>query len=221
MVLVRTAQLRIFKSWRIPKIYVLNMKTKLLFAIILISSLLFILSSGSAQDDQKIFYLHLIIYKNDSVDFKEFSTIYGTPSIFPDQPIEENYTVRVLSKENKILFKGYLEISYVAHPMPPEGQPEVDVYFNESEQYIRLPYFEQASKIQIFHIDKLIFKYDVPVKSTTTTQPPTGPQPLNIQLIVYVIILIGAVIGLVFLILHRRNRAPVQSPQNLPYRSPY
>jgi hypothetical protein len=192
------------------------MKTKtILFAILCVS--VFLSAQAGAQEGlEKVFYFHLIIYRIDTATLTNFEIIDGVPTDFPNIPLELNYTLLVFSIQDEILFKAKLPVSFTAYPMPPEGQPDIEVQLNESEQYLRLPYFENAKKIEIYHDDKLIFSYDIcqldyvcenskgensincpidcPPPTTATTIPVKPPStPIYLYLIVIVIIIAVAV----------------------------
>lgn len=110
---------------------------------------------------ESVYYIYLIIYRNDTVTLTNFEVIDGIPTDFPTIPLELNYSILILSIKNEILFKAQLPVSFTAYPMPPEGEPHVEVELNESIHYLRLPYFENANKIEIYHEDKLIFSYEI------------------------------------------------------------
>jgi len=129
---------------------------------IVILSLFILLNYVNAQEMlEDVFYFHLIIYKNDTVTLDKFEIIEGVPSDFPGISLSLNYSILLLSTENNVIFRGQLPISFTAYPMPPEGQPEVEVMLNESEQYLRLPYFENIDRMEIYHDNKLIFTYEI------------------------------------------------------------
>src|SRR4030042_4882600 len=126
------------------------MRGKIIAIVIL--SLFILLNYVKAQEVlEDVFYFHLIIYRNDTVTLDKFEVIEGIPSDFPDLSLKLNYSILLLSTENNILFRTQLPINFIAHPMPPEGQPEVEVILNESEQYLRLSYFENSDRIEVYH----------------------------------------------------------------------
>jgi hypothetical protein len=121
----------------------------------------FLININAQENLEKVFYFHLIIYSNDTVTLTNFEVIEGIPTIFPNIPLELNYTVIIFSTKNEIFFKAQIPVSFKAYPMPPEGEPEIIVNLNESEQYIRLSYFEDVDRIEIYHDDKLIFSHKI------------------------------------------------------------
>lgn len=123
---------------------------------------LVLLSNMNAQEMlEKVFYFHLVVYRNDTATLTNFEVIEGIPTIFPTIPLELNYPVIIFSIQNEILFEAQLPVSFKAYPMPPEGEPEIIVELNESEHYLRPPYFENADRIEIYHDDKLIFSHKI------------------------------------------------------------
>jgi hypothetical protein len=113
-----------------------------------------------SQELQKIFAIHIIIYKNDTVGLVSFETSQGTLTDFPEiTPVSEEqelYSIIIVSTDNKILFNKSFIIGWVAHPFN-----KTDVILNESDKYFRLNYFDSASKIEILHDNRVIFSYNL------------------------------------------------------------
>jgi len=142
---------------------------------------IFPLARAAATDD-KIFYLDLIFYRNGTVLLKDFKSQFGTVTNFLPEPIQENdeedilsYSVIMLSKDSKTLFKGYFGIGFRAGPLPLENETGYDVQLNQREQFIRLPFLEDAKTIQFFHLSSLIFEYEIPTEETPGKKGPEIP----------------------------------------------
>ena len=121
--------------------------------------LIFFISLSSAY---KIYELHLIIYKNDTVDLKALNVTEGMTSAFPSAG-NDNYEFRIMSRDNKMLFNRSFQLEFEAYLFrgPNSTSPGV-VPLEQYEDYWRLPYFDDAEKIQLYHEQKKIFEYTVP-----------------------------------------------------------
>lgn len=132
----------------------------MVFSVILFSAL-------ALAQESKVFVLDLIIYKNDSnATLNDFSVADGIPTDFPEITEvfqgQEQYTIKIISVNNEVLFQKEFLISFTPAPfIPPSGTtPEVTNLTNV-EKYLRLPYFEGAKKIEIYHDNKIIFTYEI------------------------------------------------------------
>jgi hypothetical protein len=108
----------------------------------------------------KIFVLYATVYKNDTVELRDFKISEGKQDVFIQQ--ESEYSLKIISINNRILFQAPLQISFYAFPQQ-EGidQPSI-IQTDEATLYLRLPYFLDASKIEIYHKNKLIFQHQIP-----------------------------------------------------------
>jgi len=133
------------------------MKKKIDFYLVIFFVLCF--SIANAQVYGKVFFFDFIVYRNDTVKLIRFEIGVGTPTHLLD--INTGYILKIISIENDILFSKFIPVSFRAEALPYEGEEEYVVEFNESEQFLRLPYFPNADRIEIYHEDKLIFTIDV------------------------------------------------------------
>lgn len=129
------------------------------FRTILIISMISVsfLSVVFAQEIEKIFVFYTVVYKDDRVEFVDFNATKGIPDTFYEYP--SDYNLKIISVKNEILFQTPLQISFIAYPQI-EDQPGV-VELNEVTLYLRLPYFPDADRIELYHNNILIFDFDV------------------------------------------------------------
>ncbi|MCX6774116.1 MAG: hypothetical protein NTY68_03930 [Candidatus Micrarchaeota archaeon] len=132
--------------------------------MLIFAALLLILSITNAA----VYELHLVIYKNDSVELKDLNVTLGSPGPFPDAGNDNNYEFRIMAKDNGVLFNQSFHLGFVAYRFrgPDSTEPDV-VPYNKTDNYWRLPYFDNASRIQLFHENRLIFEYAIPEKQET------------------------------------------------------
>lgn len=121
-------------------------------------SFLIIFSTIKAQEikEEKIYSLLLIIFKNDTVVLEKFSVEVGMQSHFPST--DTGYYIQIISYKNERLFKSNLGISFTIHYQTFAEEPKdlEKILIN-----IRLPYFEEAERIEIYHGDSLIFSIKI------------------------------------------------------------
>ena len=128
------------------KIY-LNLFTLILF---------FLLTSTLALAQEKIYHILISIYRNDTIILKEFSIEEGSPTHFPTT--DTGYYVEILSYKNEKLFHANLGISFSIHVITFPGEmPNMTTELNEILINLRLPYFDEAKKILIYHFYNKIF----------------------------------------------------------------
>lgn len=129
--------------------------------LIAILSLFLILNYVGAQEIlEDVFYFHLIVYKNDTVTLNDFEVIEGIQSDFPTAYLNLNYSIMILSTQDNMLFRAQVPVSFTAYPslLNDSGGP---VELDKSEHYLRLPYFENSDRIDIYKDDELIFIYEI------------------------------------------------------------
>jgi len=121
-------------------------------AILLAISLLVLPSIALALTN--VYRMDLTIQKDDTVKLKIFELLpSGSITKFPTTPTD--YSLKMLSK-NEEIFKTYLDVSFEA--WPDQGPP---IQLDEANLYLRLPYFENVEKIEIYHGEKLIFSHGI------------------------------------------------------------
>lgn len=118
----------------------------------------------------KVFELDITIHENDSVDLINFQITEGDVSYFYSTD-KDNYEVRILSDAGQILFNQSFEMHFFGNLFrgPNSTSPDTGP-ITRIDNYWKLPYFEDAALIQLFHEDKNIFEYQVAQEE----QPPVG-----------------------------------------------
>ena len=110
----------------------------------------------------KVFEFHLIIHKNDSVKLVSFNITDGKVSAFPTAG-EDNYLFRILSADGKVLFNKSFQMGFEAYRFRGPNSTAPDVVQLESvEDYWRLPYYQDANSVELFHENKKFFQYKLP-----------------------------------------------------------
>jgi hypothetical protein len=118
---------------------------------------LLLVSAGAAQKEGIVYSLEMNVFRNDTAELIGIDTVNGTVSHFPSH--ETKYTVQIISDKEEVLFEKNLGISFNLLIEPPgTGIPtEMDkVYL-----HIRLPVFEEADEIAVYHFEKKILSIDL------------------------------------------------------------
>lgn len=132
------------------------MKSKVFIGTIF--SITFFLLITVSYASSRIFVLFATIYRNNTVILHDFSISEGTPYSFPG--FQANYTIKIISVENDILFRAPIEISFIAYPETLPEYPGV-IELNETTIYLRLPYFPDADRIEMYYRNSLIFQHKI------------------------------------------------------------
>jgi len=103
---------------------------------------------------QTIYSLHLEIFKDDKVILQNLNSETGLVSTFPKIPKE--YSVKVLGSRNEVLFERDIDVSFTLLL-----EPLVSIQTDSSIIHLRVPYFENAEKINFYHNNKEIFSIDL------------------------------------------------------------
>ncbi|MEM5813450.1 MAG: hypothetical protein QXU71_03760 [Candidatus Aenigmatarchaeota archaeon] len=137
-------------------------KTNLILSIFFTIFLLNVLTFG--EDIEKVYVLYIKVFRNNSIELLDFSATYGNPSQLFD--LDSNYSIRIISVDNKILFEKPLPIYFIAY-MTKEEEGEIahgEVILESTLLYLKLPYFPNGKWINIYYLDKLIFSIDISEK---------------------------------------------------------
>ena len=94
------------------------------------------------------------IYRDDYGVLKEITSDMGMISTFPTLPKE--YSVKVLDPKNQVLFDEDIEVSFDIFL-----EPLKVVRLNNTLVHVRVPYFENAMKIRIYHLNEVILDIDL------------------------------------------------------------
>ena len=103
---------------------------------------------------QTVYSLQVEIFRNDEVVLKDISSENGFVSSFPTT--SRDYSIKVLGKNDKVLFDRDIEVSFVLNL-----EPIKTIQLKSSVVHLRVPYFENAERIKIFHNSKEIFSIDL------------------------------------------------------------
>jgi hypothetical protein len=114
---------------------------------------LILASMVSAQEIQKIFAVHLTVYRNDTVVLQSLIIDNGKVSDFLD--INSKYTVKTVSFNGNILFEKPVSINFFTYPFGKET-----ILLNERDVYLKIPFSPDTEKIQLYHENKTIFEID-------------------------------------------------------------
>lgn len=94
------------------------------------------------------------IYRDDYGVLKEITSDMGMISTFPTLPKE--YSVKVLDPKNQVLFDEDIEVSFDIFL-----EPLKVVRLNNTLVHVRVPYFENAMRVKIYHLSKVILDVDL------------------------------------------------------------
>jgi hypothetical protein len=148
-----------------------------IFAIVAILAMLSLVNAGSIYD------LNIVIYKNDTVELKNFSIREGSPGPFPDAGADNNYEFKIISRDGSMLFNQSFHLGFVAYRFRGPNSTEPDVIpYNRTEDHWRLPYFEDAALIQLYHEGKLIFEYGIMGSQKEEIVPSNGSSYVALDL---------------------------------------
>jgi len=128
-----------------------NMKKTIIIVLI---CLLLVPEIFSNVNLQSVYSLQVEIFKDDSVVLQNLSAGNGTISTFPTT--KKYYSIKVLGPMNKVLFDKDIEVSFILLL-----EPLKVVQLNSTIIHVRVPYFNNAKKISIYHLNKEIFSIDL------------------------------------------------------------
>lgn len=117
----------------------------------------------TASADQ-VFIYEVSISKNDSVNLKDFSLIEG--KVNTAQTPAGEYTIKILSA-TKELFTAEIKVSFQTHEdaIDKDGKMhQIPVDLAKVNKFLRLPYSKDATKINLYHKDTVIYSLDIPEK---------------------------------------------------------
>lgn len=122
----------------------------------------FLLFSYFAEAED-VFLLYLTIHKNDTITLKFFDLLGGEVNI-PSEG-QGAYEIRVLSHEKEVLFSGKRHISFQTFrewidERTGNMQGEL-IELDEIDGILRVPYFYNAEKIEIYKNGKLLYSLNI------------------------------------------------------------
>ena len=130
------------------------MKTKEIAIGVLILLILPSVIKSEPVKLERVYSIFVEIYKDDYGILKNMTSGPGIMSTFPVLPTE--YSLKILDQRNKILFDEYIDISFEIFL-----EPLKVVRLNSTVIHVRIPYFENAIRVKIYHLDKVILNIDL------------------------------------------------------------
>lgn len=128
---------------------------KTTLSILLIVAISF---QAKAIEDNLIFGLYFNLYKNNTVELLKFHKIQGEPNLYA---AKSDYKVILKSGDSRELFTTYINPVFQAHVDRTDGKPSEDLNITYFQQYVRLPFFEDADTLNIYYKDNIIFHYRI------------------------------------------------------------
>jgi hypothetical protein len=123
---------------------------------------------------QNIYSFLANVYRNDTVILLEFNVGFDEPTDFP--LIDVGYKLKVTDYKSNSIFEAFLPIEFKQQIITSEGVK--DIILEMVPLYLKIPYFENASRIEIFHNKTLIFAYNI-CDSNYICEPEKGETPVN------------------------------------------
>lgn len=126
--------------------------------IVILGVLMF--SVTSLAEENTIFSLDLTVYNNDSVSLNSFGMTEGSPTNFG----RGEYLIKILDRENEVLYQENFSVGFSIEYDVINGSSPPPERLDSRGLYLRLPYFYNARKINIYKKNKKIFDFDIPSK---------------------------------------------------------
>lgn len=136
------------------------MMKKISVYFISLAIFLLILEIVEAQypETQQCLKFFFRIYQNDTVELLDLKIAEGKPSI----STIGDYKIRVVSEDGKTLHESRLDVFFM-YEKKKENGVLVDYKLKEFvDVFLSLPYYPQASSLQLFHGNKKIFQQEIP-----------------------------------------------------------
>ncbi|MBI2674913.1 MAG: hypothetical protein HYX24_00520 [Candidatus Aenigmarchaeota archaeon] len=138
------------------------MKTAIIFLVIGA----FLVNMAAADERPGyIFYMEFSANRSEDIGMKVLKIEEGQKDFQEVEDKDEKYLAKIIDVKGKAIYTFIFNITWVSHGMgkDPETGEIIDIEFvkNISEQNIRLPYYTEADKIELYHNDKRIFSRDV------------------------------------------------------------
>lgn len=123
-----------------------------------------ILSTLAIAQATNIFALRLLIFQNDTVVFKSFQIAQGVPDKILPQEVNPSYLLKIISSNKQVLFQENMKINFLAYPEEEfsENVSGLVVILEKVDMYLKLPFFNESDRIQVYHDSKLIFDFKIP-----------------------------------------------------------
>lgn len=130
------------------------------FMMIFILLILLCSSIASGQyvitNKDYVYSMDFVVDRYDNVVLEKAGVIRGQTTHFPPINISTGYFVVISSAEDERLFIGNVGISFTVLT-----EPEGYIMLQNVSYNLRLPYFETAKKIDLYHFDKIILSIEL------------------------------------------------------------
>ena len=130
------------------------MKTNQIAIGILLVLILPIIVRSEPVKLETVYSIFAEIYRDDYGMLKVITSDPGIISTFPVLPQE--YSVKVLGPRNQILFDKDIDVSFDVFL-----EPLKVIRLNSTVMHVRVPYFENAMRVKIYHLSKVILDVDL------------------------------------------------------------
>ena len=117
-------------------------------------TLIIILMLIGISSAAKVYELHTTVYAEDKVDLISINISESNISHFMNSE-KNNYYFQIISKDNRLLFNESFRYEFSFREF--SGIMRID----KIEDFWKLPYFDDAKNIQLFHGNKKIWEQDV------------------------------------------------------------
>ncbi len=144
--------------------------------IIMVLGLLFLTPTIFALEN--VLIADFTLHKNDTVELLGINTAVGTESLEVSDELLD-YKVELLSG-NDVLYTKYFEPSF---KLIVDGFTNTDeIVLDKIQLTLKLKYFDEADKINIYHLDKLIFSQDISMcNNNNKCEPDFGENLISCQ----------------------------------------
>ena len=119
-----------------------------LFCLLLIPSIL------ARVELQPVYSVQMEIFRNDSVILQDILAENGTISSYP--VLRTDYSIKVLGTRNIILFNRNPAVLFTLNL-----EPYKTIQLNSTVVHVRVPYFDNAESIVVYHFNKEILTIDL------------------------------------------------------------
>jgi len=152
------------------------MNKKLLVTLVIIAlTFFYVLPQVFATE---FFSIIADVYRNDTVKLKSFEIRNLEGVVF--ERGEGDYSFVLFSNDKKLYEnKMIIEFEAIGGEVDEQGNMRpVYVTVDPQEVYVRLPHYENATKVEIYHLDNRIFTYEI-CNNNNQCEPPIGENTIN------------------------------------------
>lgn len=106
---------------------------------------------------QPVYSVQMEIFRDDTTILQDISIENGTISSYP--VLKTDYSIKVLGARNRVLFDRSPAVLFTLNL-----EPYKIIQLNSSIVHVRVPYFDNAEKIVVYHFNKEILTIDLSKK---------------------------------------------------------